>query len=118
MFEGLRNKIVAKVHETIETGKAEESMSFEQSLYSRAREKLANDLSETGIKVGDDITIETVSPDNGYTGKSKTRSFVSQYHITGTFDGVHMEFWFDETNVIGSNSRDVSADNFMCVIDG
>lgn len=114
MFEGFK----AKVYEKLETGNAVERMTFEQQMYSKAREKLVSALNETGIEVGDDITIESVAPDNGYDGLSKTRSFVSQYYITGTFDGKRMEFWFDETNVVGSFSRDISTDNFMCVVDG
>lgn len=115
MFEGFK----AKVHEVLETGKAEESMTFEQGLYSKYREKLAEEFRKTGVEVGDDITVEVVAPESGYKGPSKTRSYLDQYHITGTFDGKRMEFWFDETNVVTqSTSREIESKNFRCIVDG
>lgn len=115
MFEGFK----AKVHEVLETGKAEKSMTFEQGLDSKYREKLAEEFKKTGIEVGDDIEIEVVVPENEYAGRSRTRSFLKQYHVTGTFDGKHMEFWLDETNVVMDQAfRSVDVRNFRCIVDG
>ena len=59
MFEGFK----AKVHEVLETKKAKESMTFEQSLDSKYREMLAEEFKKTGIEVGDDIEVEVVVPE-------------------------------------------------------
>lgn len=115
MFEGFK----AKVHEVLETGKAEKSMTFEQGLNSKYREKLAEEFKKTGIEVEDDIEVEVVVPKNEYAGRSITRSYINQYHVTGTFDGKRIEFWLDEMNVVMNQAfRAVDMRNFRCIVDG
>jgi hypothetical protein len=110
MFEGFGKKIVAKVHEMRETGKAEESMTEEQTDFSRERQRLYEELKGSGIEVGDDLKIERVEgPLNG--------SYqLYHYSIKGTISGHRTQFWFTSSEF--PVLADWSIENIRCAIDG
>ncbi len=87
MFEGYK----AKVHELLETKKAEKILTFSQEEMSRQREMWLNTLRESGVQISGDVEIQSEKvPNLGVPGSGTKSTF------RGNFDGKQVEIQFTE----------------------
>lgn len=120
-LEGFGKKVAAKIHETLETGKAVEHLSPEQRMLSLQRQRATEFLKESRVSFEEDAVIfdEKIAEDKRKDfDKRIFPSVISAgtdvYHTKGVFDGKDVEMFYTKSHIAG----ETHLDSRICFING